>query len=174
MPSFYRFSLFYLLTFLFSNHSLDTESETVRARLAEHLNDLLSLGVHGFRIDAAKRASIPRPSSTPLFRLYSPMLNWMFGIDIAPDSVTNILSRLSKHVYVTQEVVDTSGVLMNKHSNVGDVQVYVLSLLLGECAEVWGADWLHGILGLAMPIRLKTHSRAAVSRRLPILTLRVA
>ena len=112
-------------------------------------------------------------SSTPLFRLDSPMLNWMLGIDIAPDSVTNILSRLSKHVYVTQEVVDTSGVLMNKHSNVGDVQVYVLSLLLGECAEVWGADWLNGILGLAMPTRLKTHSQAAVSRRLPILTLRV-
>lgn len=112
-------------------------------------------------------------SSTPLFRLDSPMLNWMLGIDIAPDSVTNILSRLSKQVYVTQEVVDTSGVLMNKHSNVGDVQVYVLSLLLGECAEVWGADWLNGILGLAMPTRLKTHSQAAVSRRLPILTLRV-
>ncbi|KAF9512066.1 glycoside hydrolase family 13 protein [Hydnum rufescens UP504] len=34
---------------------LNTESEYVRQRLAKHLNDVLSLGVDGFRIDAAKR-----------------------------------------------------------------------------------------------------------------------
>src|SRR6478736_6939314 len=33
---------------------LDTSSETVRARIVEYLDDLLSLGVAGFRIDAAK------------------------------------------------------------------------------------------------------------------------
>ena len=38
-------------------YSLATEKEHVRARLAEYGNDLLSLGVDGFRLDAAKRKS---------------------------------------------------------------------------------------------------------------------
>ena len=35
--------------------SLATDTEYVRSRLAEYANDLLSLGVDGFRLDAAKR-----------------------------------------------------------------------------------------------------------------------
>ena len=35
--------------------SLATDTEDVRARLAQYANDLLSLGVDGFRLDAAKR-----------------------------------------------------------------------------------------------------------------------
>jgi glycosidase len=38
--------------------SLFTESEYVRSRLAAYGNDLLSLGVDGFRLDAAKRTSL--------------------------------------------------------------------------------------------------------------------
>ena len=38
-------------------YSLAIEKEHVRARLAEYGNDLLSLGVDGFRLDAAKRKS---------------------------------------------------------------------------------------------------------------------
>jgi glycosidase len=34
---------------------LNTETEYVRSRLAQYGNDLLSLGVAGFRLDAAKR-----------------------------------------------------------------------------------------------------------------------
>ncbi|KAG8951105.1 hypothetical protein FRC04_006764 [Tulasnella sp. 424] len=56
---------------------LDTETEYVRGRLATYGNDLISLGADGLRLDAAKH--IPAP-------------------DIA-----NILSRLSKTVYITQE-----------------------------------------------------------------------
>lgn len=37
--------------------SLATETEYVRSRLAQYANDLLSLGVDGFRLDAAKRES---------------------------------------------------------------------------------------------------------------------
>ncbi|ELU39233.1 glycoside hydrolase family 13 protein [Rhizoctonia solani AG-1 IA] len=37
-----------------------TETEYVRSRLATYANDLLSLGVVGFRVDAAKRESYPR------------------------------------------------------------------------------------------------------------------
>ena len=35
--------------------SLATEAEYVRGRLATYVNDLLSLGVDGLRLDAAKR-----------------------------------------------------------------------------------------------------------------------
>ena len=35
--------------------SLATETEHVRARLAQYGNDLISLGVDGLRLDAAKR-----------------------------------------------------------------------------------------------------------------------
>jgi glycosidase len=39
--------------------SLATDTEFVRSRLAEYANDLLSLGVDGFRLDAAKRTLSP-------------------------------------------------------------------------------------------------------------------
>ena len=45
----------HLLTYSTPSASLNTESEYVRARLAQHMNDLLSLGVRGFRMDATKR-----------------------------------------------------------------------------------------------------------------------
>lgn len=38
--------------------SLATETEYVRGKLAAHANDLISLGVEAFRIDAAKRRHI--------------------------------------------------------------------------------------------------------------------
>jgi glycosidase len=38
-----------------SSSSLATETEYVRGRLATYVNDLLSLGVDGLRLDAAKR-----------------------------------------------------------------------------------------------------------------------
>lgn len=36
-------------------HSLATDTEYVRGRLAEYGNDLLSLGADGLRLDASKR-----------------------------------------------------------------------------------------------------------------------
>lgn len=46
--------------------SLATETEHVRSRLAEYANDLLSLGVDGLRLDAAKRMCIPVLNVQPL------------------------------------------------------------------------------------------------------------
>ncbi|KAI0646216.1 glycoside hydrolase [Trametes meyenii] len=76
---------------------LATETEYVRARLAQHGNDLLSLGVDGLRIDAAKH--------------------------IATSDIANILSRLDRKVYVTQEVVFGEGqqVTPNEYAQTGDV-----------------------------------------------------
>ena len=59
---------------------LDTGSEIVRDRLAAYLNDLLAIGVAGFRIDAAKHMS-------------------------ATD-VTAILSRLESEAVIYQEVIE--------------------------------------------------------------------
>ncbi|TFK98239.1 glycoside hydrolase family 13 protein [Pterulicium gracile] len=62
---------------------LKTETEPVRARLAAFLEDLISLGVDGFRIDAAKH--------------------------MPTTDIRNILDRLSKSVYVTQEATYAPG-----------------------------------------------------------------
>ena len=39
----------------FPDRSLDTESSSVRAKIAGHANDLILLDVDGLRVDAAKR-----------------------------------------------------------------------------------------------------------------------
>lgn len=62
---------------------LDTGSETVRATLRAYLDDLLGLGVDGFRIDAAKH--------------------------MAPEDVAAIVSELPDDTWVIQEVIRASG-----------------------------------------------------------------
>ena len=48
-------SYFFILSLTTSfASSLATDTEYVRSRLAKYANDLLSLGVDGFRLDAAK------------------------------------------------------------------------------------------------------------------------
>ena len=59
---------------------LDTGSEKVQARLAEYLNDLVGLGVSGFRIDAARH--------------------------MAADDLKAIIDRVEGDPYVYQEVID--------------------------------------------------------------------
>ncbi|KAI0659088.1 glycoside hydrolase [Cubamyces menziesii] len=79
---------------------LATETEYVRGRLAEYANDLLSLGVDGLRLDAAKHINVT---------------------DIA-----NILSRLDETVYITQEVIYGEGepITPNQYTGNGDVQEF--------------------------------------------------
>ncbi|KAI0330674.1 glycoside hydrolase [Cubamyces sp. BRFM 1775] len=74
---------------------LATETEYVRGRLAEYANDLLSLGVDGLRLDAAKHINVT---------------------DIA-----NILSRLDKTVYITQEVIYGEGEPITPNQYTGNV-----------------------------------------------------
>ncbi|GAB3544941.1 alpha-amylase [Actinopolyspora lacussalsi] len=80
---------------------LDTGEEYVRGRIAAYLNDLLSLGVDGFRIDAAKH---------------------MAAADLA-----DIKSRLSDpDVYWKQEVIYGSGEVVSptEYTGTGDVQEF--------------------------------------------------
>ncbi len=80
---------------------LDTGEEYVRGRIAEYLNDLLSMGVDGFRIDAAKH--------------------------IPAGDLANIKSRLSDpNAYFKQEVIGAAGepVTPEEYLGVGDVQEF--------------------------------------------------
>ncbi|KAL0954517.1 hypothetical protein HGRIS_003484 [Hohenbuehelia grisea] len=79
---------------------LATDTEYVRGRLADYAKDLLSLGVDGFRLDAAKH---------------------MPAGDIA-----NILSRVPGSYYITQEVIFGGGepIQPSEYVGNGDVQEF--------------------------------------------------
>ncbi|TCD63303.1 hypothetical protein EIP91_005684 [Steccherinum ochraceum] len=77
---------------------LATETEYVRSRLAGYANDLLSLGVDGLRLDAAKHIA---------------------AVDLA-----NITSRLHGSPYLSQEVIYGAGepISPNEYVDIGAVQ----------------------------------------------------
>lgn len=79
---------------------LATETEYVRSRLAEYANDLLSLGVDGLRLDAAKH--------------------------INANDIANITSRFTRKPYLTQEVIYGAGepITPNQYVFIGDVQEF--------------------------------------------------
>ncbi|KAH8103292.1 glycoside hydrolase [Cristinia sonorae] len=79
---------------------LATDTEYVRGRLAQYANDLLSLGVDGLRLDAAKH--------------------------IPATDLENIVSRLSRKPYITQEVIfgDGEPILPSEYTGIGDVQEF--------------------------------------------------
>ncbi|QRW17462.1 alpha-amylase [Rhizoctonia solani] len=81
--------------------SLATDTEYVRGRLAAYANDLLSLGVVGLRLDAAKH--------------------------IPTGDIANILGRLNSKPYITQEVViyvEEEPVKPSEYTNNGEVQEF--------------------------------------------------
>ncbi|KAF8676833.1 Aamy C [Rhizoctonia solani] len=79
---------------------LATDTEYVRGRLAAYANDLLSLGVVGLRLDAAKH--------------------------IPTGDIANILGRLNSKPYITQEVVyvEEEPVKPSEYTNNGEVQEF--------------------------------------------------
>ncbi|KAL1941622.1 hypothetical protein VTO73DRAFT_7061 [Trametes versicolor] len=79
---------------------LATDTEYVRGRLAQYGNDLLSLGADGLRLDASKHIPV--------------------------GDIANILSRLNRTVYITQEVIFGSGepITPNQYTGNGDVQEF--------------------------------------------------
>jgi alpha-amylase len=97
---------------------LVTGSEYVRGRLAAYLNDLISLGVAGFRVDAAKH--IP-------------------AADLA-----NILSRVPGNRYVYQEVIDLGGepITAGEYFGSGDVTEFKHSAEIGRVFKVGNLAWL--------------------------------
>ena len=76
-PSEFRFSAALavrtLIIFWGWAHSLNTESSSVRAKIAGHANDLISLGVDGLRVDAAKRMVFYKFLSAPQYQSFTQM-----------------------------------------------------------------------------------------------------
>ncbi|KIY73061.1 glycoside hydrolase family 13 protein [Cylindrobasidium torrendii FP15055 ss-10] len=79
---------------------LATDTEYVRGRLAEYINDLLSLDVDGLRLDAAKH--------------------------IATDDIADILGRIDGSPYISQEVIYGGGepVQPSEYVQNGNVQEF--------------------------------------------------
>ncbi|QRV93130.1 alpha-amylase [Ceratobasidium sp. AG-Ba] len=100
---------------------LATDTEYVRSRLAAYANDLISLGVTGLRLDAAKH--------------------------MASGDISNILSRLSKPVYITQEVIFGNGeeVTPAEYTGNGDVQEFRYTSTLQSAFSSNGISGLNGL-----------------------------
>lgn len=84
-------------------NDLKTESDYVRGKIADYLNDLTSLGVAGFRFDAAKH--------------------------MPPADISNIVGRLTGHPYIYQEVIRGAGepVQPEQYTYIADVMEFSYS-----------------------------------------------
>lgn len=96
-------------------NDLKTEPDYVRGKIADYLNDLTSLGVAGFRIDAAKHMS--------------------------SGDIANIVSRLNGNPYIFQEVIGAGGepIQPNQYTYIGDVTEFNFSNTLGHYFKGRGA-----------------------------------
>ncbi|KAB5588411.1 Glycoside hydrolase family 13 protein [Ceratobasidium theobromae] len=100
---------------------LATDTEYVRARLATYANDLLSLGVVGLRLDAAKH--------------------------IPTGDIANILSRLTSKPYITQEVIFGSGepIVPSEYTGNGDVQEFRYTSTIQSAFQSGGISSLNDL-----------------------------
>ncbi|PPK96150.1 alpha-amylase [Kineococcus xinjiangensis] len=93
----------------------------VRGRIAQYLNDLISLGVDGFRIDAAKHMDT--------------------------NDIANIRSRLSNpNVYIYQEVIEgpNEAIKESEYFQNGDVTEFQYSTEIGRVFKTGQLSWLSG------------------------------
>jgi alpha-amylase len=89
-------------------NDLKTDSNYVRGKIADYMNDLLSLGVAGFRIDAAKH--------------------------MPHEDIANIVGRLNGNPYIFQEVIGAPGepVQPSHYSYISDITEFNFSNTLGH------------------------------------------
>ena len=88
-------------------NDLKTESEYVRQKIADYLNDLIGMGVAGFRIDASKH--------------------------IPAQDIAAIKAKLSQDVYIFQEVIGAPGeaVQPGEYTGIADVTEFNFERTLG-------------------------------------------
>lgn len=100
---------------------LATDTDYVRGRLAQYANDLLSLGVDGFRLDAAKH--------------------------IPASDIANILSRLSRIPYITQETIWGAGepIQPTEYVGNGDAQEFRYTTALRDAFSGGGISSLQNL-----------------------------
>ncbi|MDM7832201.1 carbohydrate-binding module family 20 domain-containing protein [Cellulomonas edaphi] len=115
---------------------LDTGSAYVRQEIADYLNDLISLGVRGFRVDAAKH--------------------------IAATDLAAIKAKISdQSVYIVQEVIGASGepVQPSEYTGIGDVHEFTYARNL---KSVFNGGSLASLQGIASASWLLPSDRAGV------------
>lgn len=109
---------------------LKTGSDYTQGKLAEYIDDLLSLGVDGLRVDAAKH--------------------------MPAEDIGNILSRTSRQVYITQEVIygENEAVQAEEYLENGAVQEFRYTYALRDAflggdiaslADINNRGWIDGI-----------------------------
>ncbi|TQF70664.1 alpha-amylase [Pseudoalteromonas luteoviolacea] len=99
-------------------HDLDTDSPYVQTQLANFLNDLLSVGVAGFRLDASKH--------------------------MPPSDIGDVLAKLNKESVVFQEVIDqgSEAIKASEYFQNGLVTEFKYSLKLSETFKTGKLAWL--------------------------------
>lgn len=97
---------------------LNTGSTYVRDRLAAYMNDLIGMGVAGFRIDAAKH--------------------------MPAGDVSAIIGRLNNSPYIYQEVIGAAGepILPSEYFGSGDVTEFKYSTEIGRVFLTGQLSWL--------------------------------
>ena len=98
---------------------LKIEKDYVRDRIAKYLNDLVDIGVAGFRIDAAKHMST--------------------------NALNEIIKRVKGNPYIYQEVIDQGGeaISANEYFQNGDVTEFKYSLDLSRVMQTGKLHWLN-------------------------------
>lgn len=99
---------------------LDTASDYVQRRIAEYLNDLVEIGVSGFRIDAAKH--------------------------MAADDVRGILRRVRNAPFIYQEVINQKSepIQANEYLENGDVTEFQYGLDVARVFREGKIAWFNG------------------------------
>lgn len=102
-------------------NDLKTESEYVRQKIADYMNDAISMGVAGFRIDAAKH--------------------------IPAEDIAAIKSKLNGSPYIFQEVIGASGepILTSEYTYIGNVTEFNYARSIGPKFKNGGINSLNGI-----------------------------
>lgn len=97
---------------------LDTGAEYVRQTLANYMNDLINIGVKGFRIDASKH--------------------------MTPTDINAVTSRLDGNPYIFQEVIDLGGeaVSASEYTDGSDITEFKYSAELGNQFKNGQLNWL--------------------------------
>ncbi|MGD9265119.1 MAG: alpha-amylase family glycosyl hydrolase, partial [Lysobacterales bacterium] len=100
---------------------LDTGKPAVQQKIAAYLKDLLSLGVAGFRLDAAKHMPV--------------------------EDITAVLSLMDKDTFIYQEVIDRGGEPINGADYLvnGSVTDFRYQLRVSEAFQQQGLGLLEGI-----------------------------
>ena len=109
------------MCYLFNLNDLDGGKEYVRQKISDYINDLVNIGVKGFRVDASKHM-------------------W-------PDDLAAIQGRVQGNPFFFHEVIDMGGeaIKVQEYFGVGKVTEFRYGIKLAECIRGGDFNCLGGI-----------------------------